>query len=112
MLSASVFYRSENMPKGGFEPPETDTTTGHGHHTLATQPQQIPALEESPLPFPVHPSHTSEHENDRFLHGEYGICMGELPDDLRTVINAWESLPTAVKAGIVAMVNVAKGSEQ
>jgi hypothetical protein len=38
--------------------------------------------------------------------------MGELPDDLRTVINAWGTLPKAVKAGIVAMVNVAKGSEQ
>jgi hypothetical protein len=38
--------------------------------------------------------------------------MGELPDDLRTVINAWEFLPKAVKAGIVAMVTVAKGSKQ
>jgi hypothetical protein len=38
--------------------------------------------------------------------------MGELPDDLRTIIAAWEALPTAMRAGIVAMVTVAKGSEQ
>jgi hypothetical protein len=100
------------MPKGGFEPPETDTTTEHKQNTCATQPQQIPALAGSSLPSPAHPPYTSEHENDRFLHGEYGICMGELPDDLRTVINAWGTLPTAMKAGIVAMVTVANGSEE
>jgi hypothetical protein len=31
--------------------------------------------------------------------------MSDLPDDLRTVIAAWERLPQAVQAGIVAMVN-------
>src|SRR5262249_52341238 len=100
------------MPKGGFEPPDTVTTAAHGQNTIATQTQQIPTLAGSPCPFLAHPSNTSEHSNDRFLHGEYGICMGDFPDDLRTVINAWESLPTAVKVGIVAMVNVARCSEQ
>jgi len=38
--------------------------------------------------------------------------MSDLSDDLRQIIDAWESLPKAVKAGIVAMVNVAKGGEQ
>ena len=38
--------------------------------------------------------------------------MGDLPDDLRKVINAWASLPKAVKAGLVAMVKAARGSEQ
>jgi hypothetical protein len=28
----------------------------------------------------------------------------EVPEDLATVVRAWERLPTAVKAGIVAMV--------
>ena len=31
----------------------------------------------------------------------------ELPVDLRLVVTAWERLPEAVKAGIVAMVKVA-----
>jgi hypothetical protein len=34
--------------------------------------------------------------------------MSDLPEDLCKVIDAWESLPEAVKAGIVAMVHVAK----
>jgi hypothetical protein len=38
--------------------------------------------------------------------------MSDLPDDLRQIIDAWESLPRAVKAGMVAMVKAAKGSEQ
>jgi hypothetical protein len=38
--------------------------------------------------------------------------MSDFPEDLATVVAAWESLPEAVKAGIVAMVNVARRSEQ
>jgi hypothetical protein len=34
--------------------------------------------------------------------------MGDLPDDLRQVINAWDTLPSVVKAGIGAMVNAAE----
>jgi hypothetical protein len=33
--------------------------------------------------------------------------MSDLPDDLRKVIEAWDSLPKVVKTGIVAMVNAA-----
>jgi hypothetical protein len=47
----------------------------------------------------------STHPQDIFLRSEYGTCMGDLPDGLRKVIDAWDSLPKAVKAGIVAMVN-------
>jgi hypothetical protein len=36
--------------------------------------------------------------------------MGDLPDDLRTVIAVWHRLPGAVKAGIVAMVHTAETS--
>lgn len=50
----------------------------------------------------------STHSQDIFLRGEYGICMGDLSDDLRTVIDAWDSLPEVVKAGIVAMVKAAQ----
>jgi hypothetical protein len=38
--------------------------------------------------------------------------VSDFPEDLATVVAAWERLPTAVKAGIVAMVNVARRSEQ
>jgi len=41
-----------------------------------------------------------------------GSHFSDFPEDLATVVAAWESLPTAVKAGIVAMVNVARRSEQ
>jgi hypothetical protein len=34
--------------------------------------------------------------------------MSGLPDDLRSVIDTWERLPEAVKAGIVAMVKAAQ----
>jgi len=57
-----------------------------------------------------HQQHTSEHQSDTFLRSEHVICMSDLPDDLRTVIDAWASLPKAVKAGIVAMVNVARSA--
>ena len=41
------------------------------------------------------------------MRSEHVICMSDLPDDLRRVIDMWESLPEAVKAGIVAMVKTA-----
>ena len=59
-----------------------------------------------------HQHNTSEHQNDTFLRSEHVICMSDLPDDLRRVIDMWESLPEAVKAGIMAMVNVARRGEQ
>jgi hypothetical protein len=34
--------------------------------------------------------------------------MGDLPEDLRHVINAWDTLPNVAKAGIIAMVNAAQ----
>ena len=34
--------------------------------------------------------------------------MSDLPDDLRMIIEAWEGIPKAVKAGIVAMVNASR----
>jgi hypothetical protein len=58
-----------------------------------------------------HENDISEHPKDTFLRSEHVICMSDLPDDLRKVIAAWESLPKAVKAGIVAMVKAACSSE-
>jgi hypothetical protein len=34
--------------------------------------------------------------------------VSHIPDDLATVVAAWDSLPAAVKAGIVAMITVAR----
>ena len=59
-----------------------------------------------------HQNNISEHQNDIFLREKCVICVSDLPEDLATVVAAWESLPEAVKAGIVAMVNVARRSEQ
>jgi hypothetical protein len=33
-----------------------------------------------------------------------------LPDDLRDIVDAWDHLPNAVKAGIVAMVKAARST--
>ena len=59
-----------------------------------------------------HENDISKQPNTTFLRSEHVICMSDLPDDLRQIIDAWESLPGAVKAGMVAMVKAAKGSEQ
>jgi hypothetical protein len=60
------------------------------------------------LPIRVQKNTISTRPRDICLHSEYGICMGDLPDDLRTVIEAWDSLSKAVKAGILAMVKTAR----
>jgi hypothetical protein len=55
-----------------------------------------------------HQPHTSEHQNDTVLREKCVICVSDLAGDLREIIDAWENLPKAVKAGIVAMVNAAR----
>jgi hypothetical protein len=34
--------------------------------------------------------------------------VSDLPDDLQTVIDAWDNLPNAVKGGFLAMVKVTR----
>ena len=80
-------------------------------HIQDTNPTKIATCETPSFP-PEHQQDTSEHPSDIFLRSEHVICMSDLPEDLATVVAAWESLPEAVKAGIVAMVNVARRSEQ
>ena len=46
----------------------------------------------------------STHLNDILLHEKCALCVHEVPEDLATVVRAWERLPTVVKAGIVVMV--------
>jgi len=50
----------------------------------------------------------SEHQNDVSWQKKCVICVSDVPEDLATVVAAWEKLPAAVKAGIVAMVTVAR----
>ena len=97
------------MPKGRFEPPLADDTTVHECDTSITQSIQNQTLEETPSEMSAQKDTISARQQDIFLHEEYGIYMGDLPDDLRNLIDAWDSLPEAVKAGIVAMV---KASQQ
>jgi hypothetical protein len=96
------------MPKGGFEPPIADDATAHQHDISTTKYIQNQTLEETVPATPGQKDTLSEHPENIILHHEYGICMGDVPEDLALVIAAWESLPAAVKAGIVAMVTVAR----
>jgi hypothetical protein len=96
------------MPKGGFEPPLADDTTGHMCDTSTTEYIQNQTLVETSLATPAQKDTTFGHAQHIFLRDEYGICMGELSEDLALVIAAWDKLPAAVKAGIVAMVSVAQ----
>ena len=42
------------------------------------------------------------------LYSEGGKTGSTLPPDLRAIIAAWETLPPAVRAGIIAMVEASK----
>jgi hypothetical protein len=96
------------MPKGGFEPPLSENSTVHEGDIFITQSIQNPTLVETLPAMSIQKNTISIRPQDIFLHGEYGICMGDLPEDLRKVIEAWDSLPKAVKAGILAMVKAAR----
>jgi len=45
------------------------------------------------------------------LLGAFAAEIAPLAPDLSAVVGAWEALPQAVKAGIVAMVKAAKDSK-
>ncbi len=86
---------------GGSNPPFGINSSEHKQYTDDTQTLQKSTragVSSSP----------SEHQNDTFLHEKYVICVSEISDDLATVVHAWDKLPEAVKAGILAMVNAAR----
>jgi hypothetical protein len=56
----------------------------------------------------LHQDDKSEHFHNTFLHEKRVICVSHIPEDLATVMYAWDSLPAAVKAGIVAMVTTSR----
>ena len=53
----------------------------------------------------------------KISHKSYAAIMpgvetqSQLPQDLRQVVEGWDALPEAVKAGIVAMVKAARGAK-
>lgn len=96
------------MPKGGFEPPLADDASTHKCDIATTQLIQNQTLGETLSSMSVQKDSISTRPQNISLHGEHGICMGDLPEDLAMVIAAWDHLPAAVKAGIVAMVTVAQ----
>ena len=110
ILITACFFKSFiiKVPKGGFEPPLSENYTVHEGDIFTTQSIQNPTLVETLSAMSIQKNTISIRPRNIFLHGEYGICMGDLPDDLRKVIEAWDSLPKAVKAGILAMVKAAR----
>ena len=44
--------------------------------------------------------------------GLTGALAGNLSPDLKAVVDAWPSLPDAIRAGIVAMIRAAKGEKE
>jgi hypothetical protein len=69
---------------------------------------QNPTLSETPSVTSAQKDAMFERPQNILLRDEHGICMGELSEDLARVVAAWDKLPAAVRAGIVAMVTVAR----
>ena len=91
----------------GSKPPFGINTSEHERNIDDRQSPQKLTLVGSSFPSPEQNPHTSERQNDTLLHEKCVICVSDLPIDIREVIDAWDSLPEAVKAGVVAMVKAA-----
>ena len=75
-----------------------------------TNTKQNKTLSKAPSPVNEQKQTHSEHEESTSLHKKCATCVQqnlELPGDLAQVVEAWDSLPDVVKAGITAMVNAA-----
>lgn len=94
----------------GIEPADPVDTRLHNPTTFPTKSQQNKTLGATALSADKHYQTIAEHKKDSFLHAKCVICVSDFPGDLATVVAAWDSLPAAVKAGIVAMVTVARQS--
>lgn len=92
----------------GFKSPFGIHSHQHEKNRFNTQIPQNPTLSKA-VPFSsVHEPHRVEHQNDACLHEKCVICVSGIPEDLATVVHAWDTLPEVIKAGIVAMVNAAR----
>jgi hypothetical protein len=74
--------------------------------------QHINTLPEPALSTPQQNPTLPAYQKDTSMHSKSVICVQQnratFPDDLAEVVDAWEQLPTAVKAGILAMVNATR----
>jgi hypothetical protein len=105
-----VETRIKRIPKGGFEPPLADDVSAHACDMSTTQCIQNQTLGEVSLSTLVQKDTPFERPQNIFLRDEHGICMGDFPEDLTLVVAAWDKLPAAVRAGIVAMVNATQAN--
>lgn len=91
----------------GSNPPFGIPSHVHEGDITDTQTPQNLTLRETPPSSSEHSHDTSEHRENTFLHEKCVICVSQIPEDLAIVVHTWDSLPTAVKARIVAMVKAA-----
>ena len=88
-----------------------NTSTTQGAHIRAKS-QHIKTLPHPASPLPPHKPAPSEHQQVTSVHEKCVTCVHQsqpaLPDDLRAVVETWDSLNEAVKAGILAMVQAAR----
>ena len=80
------------MEAAGIEPVAPGEERLHKTTISFTKPQQIKTFEGTPLLAGERQQTISEHQNDIFLHEKCVICVSALPDDLQTVIDAWDNL--------------------
>lgn len=92
---------SEGIDADTTEPMQTRTNTQQNKTLLESAPSGKKQIQTSP-----------EHPTDISLHEKCVTCVHQAeaiaPDDLGEVIAAWEHIPAAVKAGIVAMVRASR----
>ena len=94
---------------GGNRTRDLTCDTAHTSHIETAQicanAKHIKALPHAVSPAPLQKPALPEHPHDISLHQKCALCVPHsLPDDLCMVVAAWESLPDAVKTGILAMV--------
>jgi hypothetical protein len=74
--------------------------------------QQINTLPEAMLSTPQQNPTVPAYQKDTSMHSKGVTCVQQhrptFPGDLAEVVDGWEKLPDAVKAGILAMVNATR----
>ena len=106
--SFSCQEKRQICERGGSNPPFGIPSYAHERDITDTQTPQNLTLKETLPSSSEHLDDTFEHRENTFLHEKCVICVSQIPEDLATVVHTWDSLPAAVKAGIMAMVKAAR----